>query len=111
MSQIYLRYPHGSAERFLIAEQAYQCVAWLKVQGFEVLCIERGPRITIRNSPLCDQLEGVVDGYSRSAGGEQRYRMVTRFDCTVMWAAAPAPVAHPVVSMIKRVLQRIGGAA
>lgn len=103
--------PQNSAERFLIAEQAYQCVTWLKIQGFEVLCVERGPRITIRNSPLCDQLEGVVEGFSRTLKGEQRFRYVTRFDCTVVWDVTPAPQLPPFMSQIKRVLHRIGGAA
>lgn len=78
----------SSAWRFLIAEQADQCVGWLRANGFDVLTIEAGPRITVRTSPLCDQLEGAVCGFSRGLHGEQRYKMVTRFECEVRWLDA-----------------------
>ena len=70
-------------QRLRIAHQADQCVNWLKVQGFEVLRVEAGPRITIRASALCEKLEGAVACYSRSLHSEHRYKMVTRFDCEV----------------------------
>ena len=73
------------ARRFLIAEQAGQCVGWLKANGFEVLTVEAGPRITVRSSPLCDLLEGAASAYSRGPHGEQRYKMVMRLDCEVRW--------------------------
>jgi len=73
------------ARRFLITEQADQCVNWLKANGFDVLSIEPGPSITIRTSPLCNELEGAVAGYSRGLHGERRYKMVIRFDCAVYW--------------------------
>lgn len=75
----------SSAWRFMIAEQADQCVCWLKAQGFDVLMVEAGPRITVRTSPLCDQLEGAVCAFSRGLHGEQRYKMAIRFDCEVRW--------------------------
>lgn len=91
-------------QRFRIAHQADQCVNWLKVQGFEVLRIGAGPCITIRNSPLCDKLEGVVDGYSRTGKGETRYRMVTRFDCAVRWVIADTAAKKPAVSLLQRLM-------
>lgn len=71
--------------RFLIAEQADECVTWLKVNGFEVLSVEAGPRIIVRPSPLCDAFEGAVEAYSRGIYGVQRYKMVVRFKCAVCW--------------------------
>lgn len=61
------------------------CVNWLESQGFNVLNIERGQRITVRYSPLCDQLEGAVSGFCRSLKGELRYKSVWRHDCEVIW--------------------------
>lgn len=75
----------SGAWRFLIAEKADQCVGWLKAQGFDVLMVEAGPRITVRTSPLCDQLEGAVRGFSRGLHGEQYYKMAHRLGCTVCW--------------------------
>jgi len=68
--------------------QASFCVDWLEAQGFVVLNVERGPRITVCYSPLCDRLEGAVQGYSSGIKGCQRYKMVWRFDCQVRWAEA-----------------------
>jgi hypothetical protein len=71
-----------------IARKADQCAKWLKVNGFVVLCIEREhdmPHITVRYSPLCEELEGAVDGYSRIGKGSRYYRSVIRFDCEVRW--------------------------
>lgn len=100
---------HG-ATRFEIASQADRCVTWLQVNGFEVLRIEAS-RITIKPSPLCDKLEGVVDGFECIKKRTRRYKMVSRFDCAVVWEV-PAPKADSaVVSVIKRLWRRIGGAA
>ena len=65
--------------------QARACVDWLKAQGFTVLRVESGPRITVQPNPLCDQLEGAVAGYSRGVKGESRYHMVWRLNCQVQW--------------------------
>ena len=47
------QHPHA-AQRLEIARQADFCARWLRSQGLEVLCIEKGartpPRITIRSS-------------------------------------------------------------
>lgn len=70
---------------------AERCVTWLKVQGFEVLRVESGrrtPRITIRTSPLCEQLEGAVRMYERTKDGARRYWFAIRLDCEVRWTEA-----------------------
>lgn len=75
-------------QRFEVAEQANRCVKWLKIQGFEVLRVQKGqrvPLITIRTCPLCDQLEGAIAVYERSLKGAQRYKKVMRLDCEVRW--------------------------
>lgn len=95
---------HNGKTRFEIASQADRCVAWLRVQGLSVLSIGGGPCITIRTSPLCDEFEGVVEGYSRTAKGETRYRMVSRFDCEVRWVIAEIAPKKPAVSMLQRLL-------
>jgi phosphoserine phosphatase len=77
-----------AAQRRHIAAQADHCVRWLKAHGFEVLAVTDGPRITVRNSHLCDMLEGAVAGYSRGPKGEERYRCVVRLDCEVRWRCA-----------------------
>ena len=75
-----------SAEaRMAIAQQVDQCVKWLKINGFEVHGVERCGRIHIRTSPLCEQLEGAIAGFSRGPRGVQRYKTVIRFDCEVRW--------------------------
>jgi hypothetical protein len=66
------------------------CVRWLRSQGFDVLSIWDGPRIIIRSSPLCDQMEDAVEGYSRSKTGEQRYKTVIRCGCEVRWKVGVA---------------------
>lgn len=91
-------------QRFRVAHQADQCVNWLKVQGFEVLRVGSGPCITIRNSPLCDKLEGVVEGYSRTGKGENRYRMVSRFDCAVRWVVAETTPKKRPVPILQRLM-------
>lgn len=78
--------------RSRIADQADHCVKWLKSQGFDVLSVSDGPRITIRPSPLCKSLQGAVESYSSSAQGEQRYKTVTLFDCEVRWAVEESAV-------------------
>src|SRR5665647_3375892 len=50
-------------DRFEVAASADYCVRWLKSQGFEVLAVSDGPRILVRSGPLCDRLEGAVQGY------------------------------------------------
>ena len=80
--------PAQRADALRIALETDHCVKWLKAQGFEVLTVQKGkrnPRITIRTSPLCEQLEGAVRMYERSAQGERRYWVAIRFDCEVRW--------------------------
>lgn len=92
-------------DRFQVAEQADYCVRWLKSQGLEVLAVTAlttftpslkprrdaegavtvCPRILVRYSPLCDKLEGAVQGYSRGPRGIEHYKTVVRFDCEVRW--------------------------
>lgn len=98
------------AERFQIASQADRCVNWLKVNGFEVLSVEPS-RITIKASSLCDKLEGVVEGFARNRKGEQRYKMVSRLGCAVVWNVTPPKPDNAVVSLFKQMVRRIGGAA
>jgi hypothetical protein len=95
--------------RFDIASRADRCVNWLKVNGFEVLSVESGPRITIKRSPLCDKLEGVVEGYSRTLFGETRYQMVNRWDCAVVWHLPSSRPDNAVVSLWKSFMRMIGG--
>lgn len=79
------------AGRSEAAEQVEKCVKWLHLQGFEVLGAQvgtRNPRITVRASPLCDQLDGAVRRFERTAQGERRYRVALRLDCEVRWADA-----------------------
>lgn len=94
----------AAEQRRALAFRADYCVKWLKVQGFDVLRVEKGavgPRIIIRTSPLCKQLDGTVSAYSRvccantgaarrtvadkSDKTEQRYSFAFRFDCEVRW--------------------------
>lgn len=84
-------------DRLRIAEQADGCVKWLKAQGFDVIRVGKGacgPRIIIRQSPLCKKLDGTVAGYSRLAAcnrsNELRYSFTYRFDCEVWWAESEA---------------------
>lgn len=100
-----LKVTQGRMQRFEIASQADRCVAWLRASGLTVLSIGAGPCITIRPSPLCDKFEGVVEGYYRTAKGETRYRMVSRFDCAVRWAVAEtAGPKKPAVSLLQRLM-------
>jgi len=101
---------HTGHTRFEIAAQAARCANWLKVSGFEVLRIEAS-RITIRSSPLCDKLEGVVDGFECVKKRTRRYKMVTRFDCAVVWEVPTPKADGVVVSVIKRLWHWAGGAA
>ena len=83
---------HPDAQRRLeIAAQADFCVKWLKAQGFEVLFVDKGtrtpPRITVRSSSLCGQLEGAVRAYERTARRERHYMMAQRHGCEVCWTA------------------------
>lgn len=77
---------HQQHDRFEVAAQADYCVRWLKSQGFDVLAVSDGPRILVRSGPLCDRLEGAVQGYSRGPKGVERYKAVIRHDCEVRWA-------------------------
>jgi hypothetical protein len=80
-------------ERMDTAVQASRCVKWLLVQGFEVLGVQKGPRnprITIRTSPLCDQLEGAVRMFERVGKAEKRYFVAIRFGCEVRWTEGGA---------------------
>lgn len=76
-----------------IAMKAYQCASWLRVNGFEVLAVMGGlrqPRVVIRPSPLCEQLDGVVEAYERGPRGERRYQYAMRFGCMVEWVGGAA---------------------
>lgn len=75
----------NAEKRRRIAEEADFCVNWLRAQGLEVLAVSDGPRITIRCSPLCEQFEGAVNGYSRGQNGVERYKEVIRMDCAIRW--------------------------
>lgn len=80
-----------SAERLKTANQADQCVKWLKVQGFEITLVQRSPRkprIHIKCSPLCAKLEGAVWMFERTKQGERRYWVALRFGCEVRWIDA-----------------------
>lgn len=82
------RYTAAAEQRRQTAEKADGCVKWLKAQGFDVVRVEAGatgPRITIRPSPLCKRLDGVVPAYQRIGNIEQRYTFVFRFGCEVRW--------------------------
>lgn len=94
-------------ERFKIASQADRCVSWLRAQGFTVLSIGAGPCITVRLSPLCNQLEGAAEGYSRTGSGETRYQTVNRFDCEVCWVLSETPAKRPAVSLWQAVMARL----
>lgn len=81
------------ADRSEAAEQVEKCVKWLHLQGFEVLAVlvgTRNPRISVRTSPLCAQLDGAVRRFERAAQGERRYWVALRFDCEVRWAEGGA---------------------
>jgi hypothetical protein len=97
------------APRFEIAAQVSRCVTWLKVNGFDVLSVQPGPRITIKPSALCDKLEGVVESYSRTRKGEQRFKMVMRWECCVCWDVTPSKSIHPVVSLYNRFMLKVKG--
>lgn len=91
------------ADRLTHAAKADPCVKWLKVQGYDVLYVQRGilnspPRIIIRAEPLCDQLEGAVHRFERVGKVESRYRVAIRFDCEVRWYEA-SPVNWPGVEI------------
>ncbi len=93
-----------------IAQDAHQCVQWLKCQGFDVLFVQAGsrlsappspkgsasrvgrilkPRVYIRTSPLCEQLEGAVWMYERITHNgnmvSRRYWVAIRLGCEVRW--------------------------
>ena len=98
---------HG-VPRFHIASQAERCVEWLRINGFDVLRVESGQRITIRTCALCDQLEGAVEAYSRTRGGASRYKMVTRWDCLVCWEVEPSEHHQPANPFIVALLRLTG---
>lgn len=100
---------HGNA-RFEIARQADRCIDWLAINGFEVQSVEAS-RITIKPSPLCDLLEGVVEGYECVKKRTRRYRMVIRFDCTVVWELPQEKQHNAAVTLWKCLWQRLGEAA
>lgn len=85
------------AERLEAAAQADFCVKWLQAQGFEVLYVHKGPRnprVNIRTSPLCEQLEGAVRMYERLHGKPaKRYWVAIRFGCEVRWTEMESAVA------------------
>lgn len=79
----------AAARRRMIATQADSCVQWLKVQGLDVMYVDKAarlPRIVIFPSSLCAKFEGAVHRYERGPQGEWRYMMVERCGCEVRWA-------------------------
>lgn len=75
-------------ERAEVARAAQACVNWCHAQGFEVTGVQRGlshPRVYIKASPLCDQLDGAVHRFERVANIERRYWFAIRFGCEVRW--------------------------
>lgn len=92
-----LKFTPSPALRLETAVQSDRCAKWLKAQGFEVLCVQKGPRnprITIRTSPLCDQLEGAVRMYERVGKTERRYWVAIRFGCEVRWTETESEVSR-----------------
>lgn len=86
-----MRRRHNKEMRRHLADQVQRCIAWLKVNGYEVRTVLGGtflPRIVISRSHLCAMLEGVVDAWERTPTGERRYNFVIRFDCMIEWEAA-----------------------
>ena len=74
--------------RLNTALRADYCKKWLKSQGYEVMHVLPGldkPRVFIKNSPLCDKLEGAVHRFERCAGVERRYWFAIRHNCEVRW--------------------------
>lgn len=81
-------YPASPAERLSLAQRARQCTNWLKANGLEVIGIQKGldkPRVFIKNSPLCEKLEGAVHRFERLGNVERRYWFAIRFGCEVRW--------------------------
>lgn len=79
----------NAERRRALARKAHQCACWCKASGFEVLAVMGGlrqPRVVIKPSPLCDELEGAVAAYERGVCGARRYRYAVRFGCMVEWA-------------------------
>lgn len=77
-----------TAERAEVAREAQACVNWLRVNGFEVTGVQRGlsrPRVYIKVSPLCEQLEGAVHRFERLNNIERRYWFTLRLGCEVRW--------------------------
>lgn len=84
---------HHAELRRRIAQQVHQCSQWLRVQGYEILRVEGGfcqPRIVIKPSPLCDQLDGAADAFERTRHGACHYRYAVRFGCMVTWTESEA---------------------
>ena len=78
----------SAASRFTLAQRTKQCIGWLEANEFEVLGSQKGldkPRVFIKNSPLCDKLEGAVHRFERCAGVECRYWFAIRHNCEVRW--------------------------
>lgn len=88
----------SQAVRLNTALRADYCKKWLKSQGYEVLYVLPGmdkPRVFIKNSPLCDKLDGAVHRFERCAGVEHRYWFAIRHDCEVRWNDAQIPLSPP----------------
>lgn len=82
-------WPPHVPPRIKLFGRILRCVQWLKVQGFDVLAVQQGPRVPrvhIKPGPLCDKLEGAIAHYERSAAGERRYKVVVRLGCEVRWS-------------------------
>lgn len=69
--------------------QLQACLTWLEVHGFTVFNVakmKKPPKITLYyKSSICDKLEGAVEVFQRTAGGERRYRFCHRFGCELRW--------------------------
>ena len=82
------RWVGASHEDIEATKQAYPCIKWLIANNFEVKYTKKGtnrPRVFIRTSPLCQELNGAVHRFERINGEEKRYWFAIRLDCEVRW--------------------------
>lgn len=76
------------ADRQEASGKVVRCVEWLRHNGFEVRGVQigaRNPRVIIRSSPLCDQLDGAVFRFERIGLVKLHYWVAIRFGCEVRW--------------------------
>jgi len=80
--------PPTVTERAVVAQITKPCVDWCRSQGFDVTGVQKGqshPRVFIKNSPLCEKLDGAVHRFERLGNVERRYWFAIRFGCEVRW--------------------------